>query len=57
LTFAMTCGTATHSAAAEMKIGIIMEARPTEQPWSAAIYDADTSSGKEESVAEIPAIL
>jgi basic membrane lipoprotein Med (substrate-binding protein (PBP1-ABC) superfamily) len=28
------------SAAAETKIGIIMEARPAEQPWSAAIYDA-----------------
>ena len=29
----------TRAAAQETKIGIILEARPAEQPWSAAIYD------------------
>jgi basic membrane lipoprotein Med (substrate-binding protein (PBP1-ABC) superfamily) len=33
-------------AADEMKIGIIMEARPAEQPWSAAIYDAAQALAK-----------
>ena len=28
------------AAAQEIKIGLIMEARPAEQPWSAAIYDS-----------------
>jgi basic membrane lipoprotein Med (substrate-binding protein (PBP1-ABC) superfamily) len=37
---AMAAGVSTHAVAAETKIGIIMEARPAEQPWSAAIYDA-----------------
>jgi len=40
------CGRATHAAAGEIKIGIIMEARPAEQPWSAAIYDATQALGK-----------
>ena len=37
---AMSAGLSTPAIAAETKIGIIMEARPAEQPWSAAIYDA-----------------
>jgi basic membrane lipoprotein Med (substrate-binding protein (PBP1-ABC) superfamily) len=34
--------------AADTKIGIIMEARPAEQPWSAAIYDAAQSIAKKD---------
>src|ERR1700735_1708368 len=37
------------SPAAETKIGIIMEARPAEQPWSAAIYDAAQALTKKDS--------
>lgn len=37
---------ATTTAADEVKIGIIMEARPAEQPWSAAIYDAAQALAK-----------
>jgi basic membrane protein A len=40
------CGAAIRASADEMKIGIIMEARPAEQPWSAAIYDAAQALGK-----------
>lgn len=39
-TLALACGTLTQARTAEIKVGIIMEARPAEQPWSAAIYDA-----------------
>ena len=47
LTLAVTCGPPIPAAAAEeLKIGIIMEARPAEQPWSAAIYDAAQALGK-----------
>lgn len=35
--------------AADTKIGIIMEARPAEQPWSAAIYDAAQALVKKDS--------
>jgi basic membrane lipoprotein Med (substrate-binding protein (PBP1-ABC) superfamily) len=35
-------------AIAETKIGVIMEARPTEQPWSAAIYDATQALAKKD---------
>jgi basic membrane lipoprotein Med (substrate-binding protein (PBP1-ABC) superfamily) len=40
LTLAAACAAAFPAAAEEIKVGIIMEARPAEQPWSAAIYDA-----------------
>jgi len=33
-------GVVAGAAAEELKVGLIMEARPAEQPWSAAIYDA-----------------
>ena len=42
----MIAGASTHAVADETKIGIIMEARPAEQPWSAAIYDAAQSLAK-----------
>ena len=40
LTIAIVSGLAGQAMAAQTKIGIIMEARPAAQPWSAAIYDA-----------------
>ena len=40
----IACGSAVR--AEDIKVGIIMEARPAEQPWSAAIYDAAQALGK-----------
>jgi basic membrane lipoprotein Med (substrate-binding protein (PBP1-ABC) superfamily) len=40
----MSCATVLH--AEETKIGLIMEARPAEQPWSAAVYDAAQALAK-----------
>ncbi len=38
---ALTAGwSTTHALAEETKVGVIMEARPAEQPWSGAVYDA-----------------
>jgi len=42
----MISGVAAPASAEEIKVGIIMEARPAEQPWSAAIYDAAQALGK-----------
>jgi basic membrane lipoprotein Med (substrate-binding protein (PBP1-ABC) superfamily) len=39
---------ASGSIAADTKIGLIMEARPVEQPWSAAIYDAAQALAKKD---------
>lgn len=46
LALLMTGGALVSAAAAETKIGIVMEARPAEQPWSAAIYDAAQALAK-----------
>jgi basic membrane lipoprotein Med (substrate-binding protein (PBP1-ABC) superfamily) len=46
LTLGTLFGVVVRAAADEIKIGIIMEARPAEQPWSAAIYDAAQALAK-----------
>ena len=46
LTLCALFGVVGDAVADEIKIGIIMEARPAEQPWSAAIYDAAQALAK-----------
>jgi simple sugar transport system substrate-binding protein len=46
LVLAATPGGSGAFAAEEIKVGIIMEARPAEQPWSAAIYDTAQALAK-----------
>ena len=46
LTLCTLFGVVGDAVADETKIGIIMEARPAEQPWSAAIYDAAQALAK-----------